>query len=296
MGQIGFQTIDYSRGSRALAFRSLSGDRLLGFLLDGDLAAIAFCDTCDGAIDLRRAPREPTPCLCEGGMYQLVSEAELRKWSERIRRACSRDRQLLPRAKALFRQKHGEDCVPTFKEPFAWLTTAWEGAGSPWGRRFALHLYLQVVGYIEEFWRNGVSYGALADLIETRDNPLDAEVVWERIKRCWKAGDLRAEQRLGIKRLPEGQWQALVDRRRRKLEAQIGYLLDDREWPAGTPPAVCAAWRRHRQEMFAILRRPEEISRVMSFARDYFADPWKRPGDLQIRPGRSRSPRRKRLA
>jgi hypothetical protein len=229
-------------------------------------------------------------------MCHPVSEAELRKWSERIRRACSRDRQLLPRAKVIFQQEHGEDCTPTFEEPFAWLTTAWGNAGSPWGRPLALRTYLQVAHLVEVFRRNGVTYGALAALFETRDNPLEAEVVWERVKRRWNAGDLRAEKRLGIKRLPKGKWQALVDLRRRKLEAQIRYLLDDRKWPAGTPKAVSEAWRRHQQEMLAILRRPEEISRVMSFARDYFTEPWKRPGDLQIRPGRSRSPRRKRSA
>ncbi len=298
VGQLGRETLDHSQRSRTFRVRSLSGDRLLRLLLEGAafgrsaeaapyLALLLLCDSCgNGVIDLFGGSPDPCPCLeCGGGTCVPVSGEELRKWSERIRRACARDRQLLPRAKASYKQIHGEDCGgPTFKGPFAWLTMAWESAGLPRGRPFALGTYLEVAHLALFFRANGVTYEALAGLCKEHQNPLATRITWERIEQRWQRSNLRAERLRGIERLPESDWQAVLALRRNKLKKTLESLLDEPEWPADFPATRRDEWIRHRAELLAILRHREEIGRAVGFARDYLSEPWKRLGYQRIRP------------
>lgn len=259
---------------------------MLRLLLQGDLAFLALCETCgNGVIDPPGSSREPIPCLeCDGRTYAPVSGDELQRWSARIRRACARDRQLLPRVKAAFRQAHGEDRAPTFKGAFAWLTTARESAGLPNGRPFVLGTYLEVAHLALEFRANGVTFEALADLCGGHGDPLATRILWARIEERWHTGSLRAERRREIKRLAEADWQAVVELRRNKLKKMLESLLDEPEWPADCPATRRAEWLRHRAELLAILRHRGEIGRAVALARDYWSEPGKRLGYQRIRP------------
>ena len=137
---------EYLRPSRPLVnILALDTREWLGQLFDEPFPLIfglglAVCRRCGGGVRLlgtRESPESPIPCSwCHSSCIPLDDGWWVRL-ANRVRRACQRDRTLIPTLKAHWDAVHDGAPLPCLPEPFSWLNHVWELPGKPSGRPFA---------------------------------------------------------------------------------------------------------------------------------------------------------------
>ena len=143
-----------NRNRSARLLQEWSGRELLRLFLEQSRMwrAVVQCPECGFEAVLWPEKEGPAiPCIqCGGGVCAPLDEAWWARAAERIRRACLRDRTLLPTVKDEWEEARGrpeeekrfgcEAPRPRFPAELSWLTDAWEKAAKP-GRPFGARMH-----------------------------------------------------------------------------------------------------------------------------------------------------------
>lgn len=104
---------------------------------------------------------------CQVPMVKLDSEFWQRV-GEKIRRALTKDRTLLPDVKAEWQALYGDGRQPKFPAELEWLARAWTDAGNPPHRPFDPKVHYDVANWVRSLQERGLSQEEIIDVMDGR--------------------------------------------------------------------------------------------------------------------------------
>ena len=132
-------------------------------LLASELNVTALAGWCE---QCRAAELSGAHCsLCQRPLVQLDS-AFWHNVGEKIRRAMTKDRTLLPEVKAAWKALYGDRRQPKFPGELEWLARAWTGAGNPPHRPFDPKLHYDVANWVRRLQARGLSQEEIIDVMD----------------------------------------------------------------------------------------------------------------------------------